>query len=95
MQALVHREPGMQRPLGMVLQRGGSGSCSSAIEVDPTRSANSTVASFRSSCTSSPGSRAAQFEQNLARSGFSAPQFGQTVDTGASSARMKVRYASI
>ena len=61
-----------------------SGSCSSAIAVDPTRSANSTVASFRSSWTVSEGSGVAQFRQNLARSGFFSPHDGQALDTLAS-----------
>jgi hypothetical protein len=59
-----------------------SGSARSERAVNPTRSQNSTVTTLRSSAGAVPSSRLPQPRQNLARSGFSSPQPGQTFTEG-------------
>jgi len=66
---------------GVRIARTSSGSSFSARPVKPTRSAKSTVTTFRSSgkpCDRS-GSGSAQAKQNFAIGGFSWPQLGQIV----------------
>jgi hypothetical protein len=59
-----------------------SGSALSERAVNPTRSQNSTVTTLRSSVGAASPSRVPQLRQNLARSGCSSPQFGQTFTAG-------------
>ena len=66
---------------GVRIARTSSGSSFSARAVKPTRSAKSTVTTFRSSakpCDRS-GSGSAQARQNFAIGGFSCPQLGQVI----------------
>ena len=73
---------------GLRVARTSSGSARSERSVKPTRSTNSTETTFRSSpAGTSATSDSPQSRQNRARSGFSSPQFGQTIMLPAAAAR--------
>ena len=64
---------------GRSVARTSSGSARSAPAVKPTRSTKSTETTLRSSPAGAASSAVPQARQKRARSGFSSPQFGQTI----------------